>query len=604
MDSNLPKGFTVDSTELPAGFTIDESVGGIVEPVMAIGSSIGREVIGGLAGLAQSLNPYADEGAGAAMVDDFRQGAFKPETQAGKENLKLFGELVQKGVDVVNYPISGLFGLSELMSGEGIDKAVDTITSVQDKGLGKTLGERSFEETGSPIQATIGEMFPEFAMSLTAARPIAKAPGTAIAAAKSSLPVVQKTVKTALTPFTRQSKANSRMTELLQMDDIPDKAVGYDIVMPKEKANQTSFQKFKNDVLRMDEPKIVSNQFEQEAMKQGFDKGVLGSIKNATPETKARMLEMVDIAEQISNRRELAQKMRSSNVVGDAMIDRIKKVLEVNKDAGSRVGMESKLLIGQKVDFDPVINNFTESLEDLGITLKQTKDGVVTDFKGSDIQGMSGLENSIKRVVTRMRDTKDIDAYALHKIKQFIDQNISYGKNQHGLSGRAEGVLTSLRADISNLLNDNFDNYAKANSDYSETITAIDNIRKASPKFDPKNLSKGYLGTQARKLTGNWANKDDMLDAINIIDQLAVKHGGIYNDNVLSLNMLVDELNSVFGTQARTSLQGEMAKGVKEGLKGSVKDVAIDKVAEAAEAARGINEEGAFKAIKALLSEK
>ena len=600
--------FNPDEYLAETGFNPDEYLGdfkSISEPIQAIGSSIGREIIGGIAGLTQAINPFADEGAGAAAVKDWREGAFKPTTKEGQENLQLFGDLVQKGVDIVNFPISGLFGLSELISGEGIDKAVETIKGVQGDGLGKTLGKRVFEETGSPLQATIAEVFPEFAMTLTAARPISKAPELVVDAAKSTLPAVQKATKTALTPFTRQSKANQRMTELLQMDDIPDRAVGYDIVMPKEKRNQTSFQKFKADVLRMDEPKVVKNPYEQEAIKQGFDKGVLGSIKNASPETKLKMLEMVDIAEKITNRRELAQTMRSSNIVGDAMIDRVRKVLEVNKDSGKRVGMEAKLLIGKKVDFDPVIAGFTESLEDLGITLKQGDDGLISpDFKGSDIQGMSGLENSIKRVVTRMRDTKNIDAHALHKIKQFIDQNISYGKSQHGLSGRAENVLTGLRSDISELLNSNFDNYAKANMEYSETITAIDNIRKASPKFDPKNLSKGYLGTQARKLTGNWANKDEMLDAINIIDQLAVKHGGIYGDNILSLNMLVDELNSVFGTQARTSFQGEVAKGVKEGLKGSPKDIAIDKLAEAAEEARGINQEGAFEAIKALLSEK
>ena len=590
-----------------------DSNAGIIEPVRAIASSMGREVVGGIAGLAQSLNPFTEEGAGAAMVKDFRKGAFKPETPEGKENLKLFGELVQKGVDVVNYPISGLFGLSELISGEGLDQAVDTIKNVQDKGLGKTLGERSFEETGSPIQATIGEMFPEFAMSLTAARPAAKAADVAFEGAKTGVAKVSKEIpglaksatKVTLSPFTKQSKAKQRLAELLDMDDIPDKAVGYDVIIPKTKKNKTSFEQFKSDVLRMDEPKVVKNVFEQEAMRQGFDKGVLGSIKNASKGTKDRMLEMVDIAEKISGRRELAQSMRSSNVLGDAMIERITRVLEVNKESGRSVGAAATELKGKLVDFDPVIENFTGSLNDLGITLAQNKNGkIVPNFEGSDIQGFSGLEGSIKRVVSRLRDAKEVDAYSLHKIKQYIDEGISYGKSQKGLGGKTEGALRSLRSDISTLLNDNFDDYAKANKDYSETITAIDAIKSVSPRFDPRNLSKGYLGTQARKLTGNWANKDDMLDAINVVDQLAVKHGGIYTDNILSLNMLVDELNSVFGTQARTSLQGELAKGVKEGLKGSLKDVAIDKLADVAESARGIDEQGAFDAIKALLSEQ
>ena len=165
------------------------------------------------------------------------------------------------------------------------------------------------------------------------------------------------------------------MADLLDMDDIPDKAVGYNVVIPKAKKNKTSFEQFKSDVLRMDEPKVVKNILEQEAMKQGFDKGVLGSIKNASRGTKDRMLDMVDIAEQISGRRELAQSMRSSNVLGDAMIERITKVLEVNKESGRSVGVAARKLEDKPVDFDPIIESFTGSLNDLGITLTQNKNG-------------------------------------------------------------------------------------------------------------------------------------------------------------------------------------------------------------------------------------
>ena len=59
---------------------------GITEPIHAVASSVGREIVGGIAGLAQSLNPFAEEGAGAAMVEEFRKGAFKPETPEGQEN--------------------------------------------------------------------------------------------------------------------------------------------------------------------------------------------------------------------------------------------------------------------------------------------------------------------------------------------------------------------------------------------------------------------------------------------------------------------------------------------------------------------------------------
>ena len=208
----LPEGFTLDKppSALPEGFEVEQPkedfVGAsVIEPARAIASSFGRSVTGGIAGTLQALNPFAEEGEGARTVKEFTEGAFKPETQAGKEGLEALGSLVQKGVDIVNFPISGLAGLTELISGQGIDQAVDTIKSVQDKGVSSTAGRRVFEETGSPLAATIAEVAPEAAIELIGL----KGAGQAIKQAD-KIPGAAKAVEEAISPTVEAAKDVSK----------------------------------------------------------------------------------------------------------------------------------------------------------------------------------------------------------------------------------------------------------------------------------------------------------------------------------------------------------------------------------------------------------
>ena len=70
---------------------------------------------------------------------------------------------------------------------------------------------------------------------------------------------------------------------------------------------------------------------------------------------------------------------------------------------------------------------------------------------------------------------------------------------------------------------------------------------------------------------------------------------------MLSQILFMDELDAVFGTTARTSLQGQTIQAIKTGAKaatsptGAARDVAI------AIAARAKNQDAAFKAIRELL---
>ena len=58
---------------------------GILEPAAAIGTGVASTIAGGLAGTAQAINPFADEGAGAEAVKAIQSGGtFVPKTKKGQ----------------------------------------------------------------------------------------------------------------------------------------------------------------------------------------------------------------------------------------------------------------------------------------------------------------------------------------------------------------------------------------------------------------------------------------------------------------------------------------------------------------------------------------
>jgi len=600
---------------------------GITEPIRAVASSIGREIVGGIAGLGQALNPFAEEGAGAAMVESFREGVFKPETPEGKENLKLFGELVQKGVDVVNYPISGLFGLSELISGEGIDKAVETIKGVQDEGLGKTLGKRSFEETGSPLQATIGEVFPEFAMSLTAARPAVKtieaatkAPGLAIDAVKKvpaltkelvekAAPVISQGKELATSVFEFQTPTRQRIAKMLEEGSTDKITAGFKLEPSKlpriDEPKRTRLQK----AFGIGAPKALPNLLERSAMDQGFDSGVIAAIKGASNTDKRRMIQMTKMRKRGKENALYESKNWPSQIAGDSLLRQIDFVKKTNSDAGKQLSRVASTLRGKEVDIDFAVNDFIQSAENkLGVIFDEN---LVPDFSESTIRTIGPARKLIKDISSEINRVKDPDGFKAHKLKKFIDENVSFGKSQSGLRGETESVAKSLRANINESIGELYPKYKEANKRYADTIGALEEVQKASGStidlFAP-NADKA-LGTVLRGLMNQSKGRARLINAIDKVETTAEQYGGSFGDNINMQALFVDELDRVFGPPAKTGFQNQIGQAMKKGLNTvttpqGAADAAIQVTGKVIEKAQKINETEAFKSLEALLREK
>jgi hypothetical protein len=142
----------------------DEIVGGL-DVAKTIVSSAVAEPIAGLVGLISS--PFVGVEQATKNIEAAREFiTLEPSTREGQRNIKVVGELVEKGVDLANIPASGLVGLGELLAGQDIDQAAESVKRVQKEGLSSVLGQRVLDETGSPELATIAHSLPTAALEL------------------------------------------------------------------------------------------------------------------------------------------------------------------------------------------------------------------------------------------------------------------------------------------------------------------------------------------------------------------------------------------------------------------------------------------------------
>lgn len=561
---------------------------GITEPARAIGSGLTHAVSAGLTGIVEQAIPGGRSGAEA--VEDIQAGAYQPESEAGQRNMQRLGDLAQFGIDVVNFPISGLGGLMELIAGQGLDQAANTVRAVQEDGAGVTAGRRVFEETGSPLAATAAHIAPEALAELTALR------GSGNALRNGT---VQNTAREAVAPvtnfFTRQSPAKQKIAQMIADGSTDRDTAKYLLEGPGNPQALPAPEGVGNAIER-GVPRVRRDTNAIEAIRQGFDEGVIAAIKGSSPADRQAMLQMVDIMQQGKRNTRYFMEFRPTDVIGDSLLERYNHVLKVNKDAAGKLEAEASKLRGQGVDASPAVNQFLDDLDSLGVRLDNDLN---LDFRGSDIEGVTAAQDILNRVVQRMATSGSVDAYELHRLKRFIDENVSFGKVGEGLSGRTEGILKSLRHNLDGILDESFPSYDSVNTIYKETRDQLDGLQDvAGRKMDLTGGSADKaLGTLMRRIMSNAQSRVNLLDSVNQLEQVARRYGGEFETDLLNLTLFADELDSVFGPAARSSLHGEVKKAIP-----MTKESLITRAMESAvEGLRGVNEGAAFSAIRRVL---
>ena len=579
---------------------------GIVEPLVSMGTGMASEAAAGLSGIASTMFNF-DPAAGAETVESVQEnlGAYEPRTAAGKSGLKTLGNVVDTVTDVVNFPMSGLAGLGEiipsLLQGRGmqasLDQAANTVRGVQDDGLGVTLGSRTLEETDSPALATLAQIAPEGIAEILGL----KGGGSAIRSAGRGTfkadtgdlfsPGVTETVSN-IADY--QTPGNRRRAMLLEQgstdvdtarvrlieQDKPEGPTPLQTNVPTEPRNASDpllLPAPEGTIPAMPDRARLADVPEQDwidldvggrrvetdvpavrAINQGYRPGVVATIKGESPANKAAMNQMVDIMEG-GKRNELYRlDNRPSDVVGDTLMARYETVQNFNREAADKLDVEARALSGQEVNISSAFDTLYQRMQDMGIS--RGEDGL--DFQRSSIRNLPGPQDMINNVLEHVGefDPLTADAHQVHMLKQALDEQIEYGKTITGARGKTQNIVRQLRIDLDAILDQNFDAYNRVNTQYSDTKTALDNFDDAAGAFDLRDANaEKAIGTRMRALMSNQQSRVPLGNSMQALEDTARKYGAQFDGDVKVQAMFANELDRVFGPAADTSLAGELA---------------------------------------------
>jgi hypothetical protein len=379
--------------------------------------------------------------------------------------------------------------------------------------------------------------------------------------------------------------------------------------------------------------RVVADPRQAEAAKQGVDERVVTMLRDAPPKAREKMRAMLDVVDQSRKDALFEASNRPGDLVGESITKRTRAILAANRTATKQLDEVANELKGKPVDAQPAVQQFLDDIADMGVQFDPASRTV--RYAGSDIEDVEGATRVINSALKRLYNSgKDPDAYDVHRMKRWIDERVAYGKAQEGLTGNASRLLKSLRHNLDGILDEQFPEYNRINTNYSQTIGALNTLQDAAGKridLTGKNAETA-LGTLSRRVLGNVVSRQNLVNALDEVDRVAqdvvsgrgagqniVPYQGRsvselagvtaddLDDSLVGQIRFVSELEKIFGTNASNSFLGDIAKatdrtaeslavGDKTGPIREGTRMVIDRV-------RGINEENALKALRELLKD-
>ena len=392
-------------------------------------------------------------------------------------------------------------------------------------------------------------------------------------------------------PSTRDSTAGYRLEEVIDGSN-PD--------IPRLPAPSISPGGAPDYIVNGKKYKAVKDPLQASAVRQGFDEGMVAMIRQGSPVDRRNMLRSLKIMEEATNNTRFRMTARTTDVAGDSVLGRYNVVKDMNQKAGKGIDEFARAnLKNDYVDFNGPINDFKNDLANMQIKIKDNGD---LDFSKSDIQGMTGVENLITRVVGRMKNNRRISAYEVHTFKRFLDTQVTFGKTLDGLAGDAERIIKSLRRRMDEILDNQYPEYDNLNSTYAESINVLNDFRGIiGRKIDlDGRRANSAVGTAVRAVGSNRNSRVNLLNSLDDLDILSTKYGSRFDDDVLTQAQFTMELDKMFGSKADTSFSGQIGEAVSNvptTMTGAVTNAgkfAINKLL-------GVDQARQFKAMEELL---
>jgi len=303
--------------------------------------------------------------------------------------------------------------------------------------------------------------------------------------------------------------------------------------------------------------RVVPDPAQLSAIENGVKEGVVSMVHAGNPETRSAMRKMLDIVKRSRIDEEYKALNRPSKVIGQVLNDRLGIIMDANRKAGQDINRIAKGLKNEYVDVTDPIRQFTDDLAEHDIYFDPATKTV--DFSNSTIEGLDAAQGIIKRMLNRLVNTKPPNAYDVHRVKRFIDEQVTYGKTQAGLSGQMVGILKKLRRNLDQALDSQFPDYDRANQAYADTIKIIDDIQGMAGSRVDLNADNAdrALGVMSRKILSNYATGTPMLNTFNDLQDVAGKYlplsgrqGGKLNENIVQLASFDGELRRLFPEEA------------------------------------------------------
>jgi hypothetical protein len=568
-------------------------LGASLETAKNIAQTGGAQVAGGYAGLFELAKTQDPSKAAQAVESVSSRLSPQNVSERSQAQMQDVGQFVENYVNpAVRLPVSGLVGLGELATGQGLDQAAQSVQNVQQQGYGETVGQRVLEETGSPELATAAYASGDLIPFAAGGKALSKGVEAATQAAKSGASGVQQ--------------AGRLVSDIVET--MPARAENIKTAEIR-KGIQEGSKYFIDKKIDPKTGRIIDNPLVSKARKQEISDETIAQTIRLDEGTRRQAQRILDRG---ANILEYGEKGggRPNAIIGERVMNRFDTVLDANRKAGKDIQKAVEGMKTQTFDIPDVVDSWEDSLRSLNVNRIDGK----LNFKGSDIELNPSTVKVIKTIDNRLKT--NYKAQDLHKEKQFIANAIYDAKADVNVpfSDAGEKALDKLRDGFNQKLREASPDYALANDKFSETVTTLNDFKKVmgQKKFNPySDRIDDTIGIESRKLLTNYRSGQDMQEAIQNLNDMAAKYGGKYDDDVVELARFYDTMEREFKTFASGSFRADTRDAIKDA--GMVAfDAATGAPIQAAKGAiktginifkKPVNERAKIKALKDLLKE-
>ena len=486
----------------------------IMEPLKSMLSGQVANSLGGIAGIGQTgLNAA---GLSDTPPEDIVKGyqdalTYRPQDSRAQQNIQDFGKMV-----------------------EPVMKAVDSTRT----------GEETFQKGGGPALSTANQMLPDIVGAMMGLKGVTSPP---------RLPSTPHgTMNSMPIPMKMDSKTGRLVNAMSNKGKIRS-----DISAQKPTARTAKYTVTPAG-------RLVGETLAKKAVSAGWDDSFVAWVKTTDKQTRQNLREMVNIAKKrVGEGKEFTYNGRPSDIIGKSLKTRIDLVKKVQRQSGSLIKKVSKQqLSGKQIDISEALNKFKSQVFELGGKINEK--GEIEFGINSQLYGQASKQKAFKDVFAKINTLGDVaDGYNAHQLKQFITEYVDFGKgSKDGISANVENVLKGFRKDINDTLKGQSDAYDKVNTSYSQTTQALSDFQKAAGKsidlFGPE--ADAATGRVLRKLLSNMQNRENLAATMKAIEDVAVKHGGKYTDDLTAQTKAVNEMERLLGSFAETSFKGEITQ--------------------------------------------